>query len=111
VLIALAAQVKAPGEAMAGEATELVARYLSADAILPYERLLGDAVEGDPTLFTREDAVEAAWAVVEPVLNPDDPPQSYAPGTWGPAEAARLAPPGGWEPISGERREPARPAV
>jgi glucose-6-phosphate 1-dehydrogenase len=98
VLISLGAQAKAPGEAMAGEAVELVARHMAAEETLPYERLLGDAIQGDPMLFTREDAVEAAWAVVEPVLGQATPLYAYEPGTWGPREAERLVEAGeGWE--------------
>jgi glucose-6-phosphate 1-dehydrogenase len=62
-----------------------------------YERLLGDAMTGDPTLFARNDAVEAAWGIVEPVLGEVSPLQSYKVGTWGPAEANRLTRDvGGW---------------
>ncbi len=90
VLMSLGAQAKKAGDSMEGEAVELVARYMSAEGASPYERLLGDAVRGDPILFTREDAVEAAWRVVEPVLDQATPVHLYAPGTWGPAEAAGL---------------------
>ncbi len=55
----------------------------------PYERLLSDAMVGDGMLFAREDAVEAAWAVVEPILGDVTPAYEYEPGTWGPAEADR----------------------
>jgi len=62
-----------------------------------YERLLGDAMAGDATLFARQDAVEAAWAVVDPVLGDVTQLQTYTPGSWGPAEADRLtAKVGGW---------------
>jgi glucose-6-phosphate 1-dehydrogenase len=62
-----------------------------------YERLLGDAMAGDAMLFAREDAVEAAWQVVEPILETATPVHEYAPGTWGPREADRLAADiGGW---------------
>ena len=62
-----------------------------------YERLLGDAMEGDGTLFAREDEVEAAWAIVDDILKADTPAYEYEPGTWGPAEADRLtAAVGGW---------------
>ena len=61
-----------------------------AGALDAYERLLTDAMEGDPTLFVREDAVEAAWAVVENILDDATPVHPYAPGTWGPKEADRL---------------------
>ena len=91
------AQAKAPGETMAGEPVELVARHQSAENSLPYERLLGDALSGEAMLFTRADAVEAAWAVVEPVLGQAAPPALYEPGTWGPPEAERvIAPDDGW---------------
>jgi glucose-6-phosphate 1-dehydrogenase len=62
-----------------------------------YERLLGDAMEGDATLFAREDSVEAAWAIVQPILGTATPLQAYEPGTWGPEAASRLtAEVGGW---------------
>jgi glucose-6-phosphate 1-dehydrogenase len=56
----------------------------------PYERLLGDAMEGDQALFARQDAVEAAWRIVEPVLGGATPLHRYDEGTWGPAEADKL---------------------
>jgi glucose-6-phosphate 1-dehydrogenase len=63
----------------------------------PYERLLTDAIHGDKLLFVREDVVEAAWSVVDPVLNNAVPLATYSPGTWGPEEADRLAADvGGW---------------
>ena len=62
-----------------------------------YERLLGDAMKGDATLFAREDAVEAEWRIVAPILADPTPPHEYRPGTWGPVEADRLIDrPGGW---------------
>jgi glucose-6-phosphate 1-dehydrogenase len=62
-----------------------------------YERLLGDAMEGDAILFARQDGVEAAWAIVDPILNTATPVHEYEPGTWGPPEAERLlADAGGW---------------
>jgi glucose-6-phosphate 1-dehydrogenase len=61
-----------------------------------YERLLGDALEGDATLFAREDYVEEAWRIVEPVLRERAMPDEYEPGTWGP-KAPHLSPPGGWQ--------------
>jgi glucose-6-phosphate 1-dehydrogenase len=62
-----------------------------------YERLLGDAMDGDPGLFARQDAVEASWAIVDPVLHVQTPLFEYEPGTWGPAEADRLVTDaGGW---------------
>ena len=65
--------------------------------LVPYERLLTDAMHGDAMLFVREDAVEAAWAIVEPILGNVTPAHLYEPGEWGPAEADRLAADiGGW---------------
>jgi glucose-6-phosphate 1-dehydrogenase len=90
--IALRAYVKRPGEEMRGDRVELVATQLSnCDAMDAYERLLKDAMEGEATIFAREDAVEAAWAIVDPVLDGTVPVHPYEPGSWGPAEAARLA--------------------
>ena len=72
----------------------------------PYERLLGDAIRGDPTLFVREDGVEAAWSVVDPILRNGTPVRAYEPNTWGPAEADQIiAGDGGWrnpEPMKAE---------
>jgi glucose-6-phosphate 1-dehydrogenase len=96
VLIAQGARVKAPGEAMAGRDVELIARRAAHEDRLPYERLLGDALRGDAALFTRDDCVEAAWAVVQPALNETAPVEPYEPGTWGPAGAARLIAGGHW---------------
>jgi glucose-6-phosphate 1-dehydrogenase len=62
-----------------------------------YERVLGDAMEGDPTLFAREDNVEEAWRIVDPVLKAGTPVYEYEPGTWGPKEADVVTPPGGWQ--------------
>src|SRR5262249_32777710 len=61
-----------------------------------YERVLGDAMAGDPTLFAREDNVEEAWRIVDPVLKAGTPVYEYEPGTWGPKEADAVTPPGGW---------------
>ena len=97
VFISLGARAKKAGEAMVGEEVELVARHQSPDEMAPYERLLGDAMRGDQRLFAREDAVEAAWRVIDPILGQVTPVYAYEPGSWGPAEAERLRPPEGWE--------------
>ena len=82
---------------MVGEAVELVVRHVSADEMTPYERLLGDAIRGDATLFVREDGVEAAWAVVDPIFGKATSVHEYEPNTWGPPEADRIiAGDGGW---------------
>jgi glucose-6-phosphate 1-dehydrogenase len=74
-----------------------VLRQPGVDELGPYERLLGDAMDGDPVLFAREDAVERAWEIVDPILEAETPLHMYDPGTWGPQEAERLAAPhGGW---------------
>jgi len=97
ILISVGARAKVEGEAMAGEDIELVAHENAGDDTPPYERLLRDALAGDTSLFTREDAVEAAWRVVDPVLGEATPVHEYEPGTWGPREADELAADiGGW---------------
>lgn len=98
VLIALSARTKLAGEKMHGEDVELIARHkLHGDEMAPYERLLGDAMRGDPSLFVREDTIEAAWSVVDPVLDGRVPVYEYDPRTWGPAEADQIiAGDGGW---------------
>jgi glucose-6-phosphate 1-dehydrogenase len=104
VQIALGVMVKEPGETMAGREIELLAcHHLDKDAMDAYERLLGDAMKGDATLFAREDYVEQAWRIVDPVLKADTVVQEYAPNTWGPAEAgSAVAPPEGWHnPVAG----------
>ncbi|MGH9070802.1 MAG: glucose-6-phosphate dehydrogenase [Acidimicrobiales bacterium] len=89
--IALAARVKVPGEAMVGQDVELAFHEQSSSAdIAPYERLLGDAIRGDASAFAREDAVEAAWRVVDKILDDATPVHTYEPGTWGPDEAGEL---------------------
>jgi glucose-6-phosphate 1-dehydrogenase len=91
VSISIGARIKKPGTETVSIPTELVAvRDAGGDEVGAYERLLTDAMKGDPTLFVREDAVEAAWAVVNEVLGNAPPAFPYEPGTWGPAEAARL---------------------
>jgi glucose-6-phosphate 1-dehydrogenase len=99
VEIALGARVQQPGAGVfKTEAAELrMVHHPNADDMDAYERLLGDAMDGDAMLFAREDAVEAAWQVVEPILKAPTPVHPYEPGTWGPREADRLAADvGGW---------------
>jgi glucose-6-phosphate 1-dehydrogenase len=101
VAIALGARAKQPGEAMIGYPLELTvvdqAGQNKAGRLGDYERLLGDAIAGDATLFARQDVVEAAWAIVDPVIHGPSPMHEYQPGTWGPTEAERLVVDiGGW---------------
>jgi glucose-6-phosphate 1-dehydrogenase len=90
VVISEGALVKRNGERMRGEPVELVARHRSEIEKSPYERLLGDAIRGDTSLFTQDACVEAAWQVVEPALKVGQPVLEYEPGTWGPAASARI---------------------
>jgi glucose-6-phosphate 1-dehydrogenase len=91
VTIALGSRVKRPGAEMVGDQTELkFVHQPDGDELDPYERLLDDAMDGDATLFARQDGVEAAWAVVDRVLGDVTPLQEYEAGSWGPPEAERL---------------------
>jgi glucose-6-phosphate 1-dehydrogenase len=95
--IALAARVKLPGKEYVGDQKELYLSEEQPGEKAPYERLLGDAMAGDGALLTREDAVEAAWAVVDPVIKTHSKARSYERHSWGPKEADRLiAPNGRW---------------
>lgn len=107
VVIATGTRVKRPGDAMAGEAAELVARHTAGEVRQPYDRLLRDALNGDPSLFTQDESVEAAWRVVEPMLEYGGPPAEYAAGTWGPSQAATvLADDGAWHDTRAETSRP-----
>ncbi|MBA3540521.1 MAG: glucose-6-phosphate dehydrogenase, partial [Deltaproteobacteria bacterium] len=95
--IALGMRSKRPGEVMVGRDVELVAAQTEADVMAPYERLIGDAMRGDASLFARADAVDAAWRVVDGVLGDATPLHEYDPGTWGPAAADEIIRrSGGW---------------
>jgi glucose-6-phosphate 1-dehydrogenase len=98
VSIALGVMVKEPGEELMGKEVELLALYRPGkDEMDAYERLLGDALKGDATLFAREDYVEEAWRIVDPVLAAGTPVHDYEPNSWGPSEMNRMvSPPGGW---------------
>jgi glucose-6-phosphate 1-dehydrogenase len=101
VAIALGARAKTPGENFTGHQLELYLCDQHPDEMQPYERLLGDAMHGETLLFAREDGVEAAWAVVEPVLEKHSPVIVYPVHSWGPKEAnALIKADGGWhDPI------------
>lgn len=91
VTIAIGARVKRLGEQLIGDPTELkVVNHPHGDEMSAYERLLGDAIVGDGTLFASQESVEAAWAVVQPVLGLATPVHEYQCGAWGPPEAEKL---------------------
>jgi glucose-6-phosphate 1-dehydrogenase len=91
VTIAIGALVKRPGEQLIGDPVELkVFHHPNGDEMDAYERLLSDAMVGDGTLFAGQEGVEAAWAVVQPVLGSVAPVQAYEPSTWGPSEAEKF---------------------
>ena len=95
--IAFGVTVMDAADRMIGQRTELVAsREPGAEERAAYERVLGDALEGDATLFARMDYVEEAWRIVDAVLAAGTPLADYEPGTWGPERAEDIAPPGGW---------------
>jgi glucose-6-phosphate 1-dehydrogenase len=98
LVLALGALVKAPGDVDKGEQAELVATTSSDPAeLMAYEELLDDAMHGNPIRFARQDYVEEAWRIVDPILDSATPVHFYKPGTWGPAEADSLvAEDGGW---------------
>ena len=98
VAVAIGALAKVPGEKMVGDETELFVCHQRGDEMEAYERLIGDAMVGDASLFARQDGVEASWLVVDPVLTAPTPIYEYEPGTWGPSESQTLiAPFGGWQ--------------
>lgn len=90
VVIGLGTLAKVAGDQMRGEVVELDATHQSPQDIEPYERLLTDAAQGDATLFTRQDEVESAWRIVDPILGNVVPLELYQPGTWGPAASEEL---------------------
>ena len=89
----------APGEDRVSQPVEMiVSRHPRAEEMDAYERLLGEAMADDATLFAREDYVEEAWRIVDPVLKAGTPVYEYAPGSWGPSQVeAQVSPPGGWQ--------------
>jgi glucose-6-phosphate 1-dehydrogenase len=105
--IALGAAVMAPSEHLQSESVEIVASsHPSPEEMDAYERVLGDAMAGDATLFAREDYVEEAWRIVDPVLKAATPVFEYEKGNWGPDEVEqRVSPPGGWRNPVGKDQE------
>ncbi len=107
VVIGEGALAKLNGEDMRGEPVELIARHNTQEEKSPYERLLGDAVRGDTSLFTQDDSVEAAWRVVDPVLTGGLPVIEYEPGTWGPEVAGKIVDDGEtWHDPQVEKSDP-----
>src|ERR1700754_2135435 len=99
VIISAGTQVKQPGDEMCGETVELVARHTSAREQSPYEQLLGDALRGDNSLFTTDASVEAAWRVVDPILDHSGHLMEYECGTW-PTAADSLSDGSGWHEMT-----------
>ena len=104
VAIALGLRVKQPGESMVGTDVELLLAEKQADYVPPYERLLGDAIDGQGDMFGRQDIIDAQWRVLDPILNIQTPLYTYKPGTWGPVESEQLIRPDG--PWRDPRLEP-----
>jgi len=99
--IAMGVSVTAADDQSKRDAVELeVSREPQKEEMEAYERVLTDAMIGDSSIFARQDYVEEAWRIVDPVLKEDTPVYTYEPHTWGPKEADAITPPGGWvEPI------------
>ena len=98
IAFAFCTNIISPADESASLANETVgSRHPAADEMDAYERVLGDAMAGDATLFAREDYVEEAWRIVDPVLKAGTSVFEYEPGTWGPKESAQITPPGGWD--------------
>jgi glucose-6-phosphate 1-dehydrogenase len=99
--IAIGTNVLGPGHEVAAQPVEVVCTQDRTSDIPPYERILGDAMAGDPTLFARQDYVEEAWRLVDPLIKSPPPVQEYEQGTWGPPDVdKKLSPPGGWQPMT-----------
>lgn len=90
--------VMAPSEKLAGQPAEMIAsEQRTTQEMDAYERVLGDAMAGDATLFAREDYVEEAWRIVDPLLKKGTPVYPYEPKSWGPNEIDQVTPLGGWK--------------
>jgi glucose-6-phosphate 1-dehydrogenase len=97
ITVAFGLNVMAPLDEKAAVSVEVLgSHFAQADAMDAYERVLGDAMAGDASLFARQDYVEEAWRIVDPALQAGTPVFEYEPKTWGPKEVASVTPPGGW---------------
>jgi len=106
--IAITSFVKLPGDALRGEVVNLtVSEHNDPHEVTAYEELLTDAIRGVTMRFARQDYVEEAWRIVDPVLDDATPVFEYEPGSWGPAEASRVAPAGGWVDLLAAEHAPA----
>ncbi len=105
--IAIGANVMGPGEQMNGEEVEIIASsHPSPEEMEAYERVLGDAMVGDATIFAREDYVEEAWRIVDPIMQAGSPIYEYDKGAWGPAETEQVSPAGGWHnPVTADQED------
>jgi glucose-6-phosphate 1-dehydrogenase len=98
IVLGFGLNVTSPVQESRSQLSELLAsRHPCAKEMDAYERVLGDAMAGDATLFAREDYVEEAWRIVDPALKAGTPVYEYAPNAWGPTEVERVTPPGGWQ--------------
>ena len=98
IVLGLGLNITSPVDESKSEFSELLAsRHPCAKEMDAYERVLGDAMAGDATLFAREDYVEEAWRIVDPALKAATPVHEYQPGTWGPPQVEKVTPPGGWQ--------------
>jgi glucose-6-phosphate 1-dehydrogenase len=111
--IAVGSTVMAPGDVLKGEAVEMVAsRHQSPEEMDAYERILSDAMAGESTLFAREDYVEEAWRIVDPILKSSAPVHEYEKGDWGPSQVDQtILPPGGWNNPTATDQEDFRAAA
>jgi glucose-6-phosphate 1-dehydrogenase len=108
IVLGFGFNVTSPVEESQSQLSELLAsRHPCAKEMDAYERVIGDAMAGDATLFAREDYVEEAWRIVDPVLKAGTPLYEYEPKSWGPAEVERVTPPGGWQnPVVTSEKSP-----
>jgi glucose-6-phosphate 1-dehydrogenase len=98
--IAITSFVKLPGDTLRGESVNLkISEHVDPHEVGAYEELLTDALRGVATRFARQDYVEESWRIVDPILDDATPVYEYEPGSWGPVEANRIAPDGGWVDI------------